>query len=350
MRMYQTIRPLLFHLDPEQAHRLTIGLIRLAGKTPGIPRLLRRWYPAPARPVQAFGLTFQNPVGLAAGYDKDGLGWRGLACLGFGHIEVGTVTPRPQPGNPSPRVFRLPEARAVINRMGFPGRGAGSVVQQLSGPRPAGIVLGINLGKNKDTPLEESGEDYLSLTRTFAPLADYLAINVSSPNTVGLRRLQARQELETLLTAIVADRAQQAASLNRSVPVLVKLAPDLDDAGLDDALEAIIQSGVEGVIATNTTIGRENLTGLSGKAAQLAKETGGLSGAPLRRVSTEMIRKIARRTNDALPIVGVGGILSVDDAKEKLDAGAVLVQIYTGLIYAGPGLASQIVTSLNSPA
>jgi dihydroorotate dehydrogenase len=348
--MYQTIRPLLFRLDPEQAHRLTIGLIRLAGNTPGVPKLLRRLYPAPVRPVQAFGLTFQNPVGLAAGYDKDGLGWRGLACLGFGHIEVGTVTPRPQPGNPTPRVFRLPEARAIINRMGFPGRGAQALVRALSSPRPSGLVLGVNLGKNKDTPLEEAAHDYLSLTQTFAPLADYLAINVSSPNTIGLRRLQARKELEALLIAIVEVRSQQANSLNRPVPILVKLAPDLDDAELDDALEAVSQSGVDGVIATNTTISRTALAGISGPAARIAQQTGGLSGAPLRQVSTEMIRKIARRTGGSLPIIGVGGILSVDDAKEKLDAGAVLVQIYTGLIYAGPGLASQIVTSLGHSA
>jgi dihydroorotate dehydrogenase len=347
--MYRLIRPLLFRLDPEQAHRLTIRLIRLAGATPGIPGLLRRMYPAPSSPVSAFGLRFQNPVGLAAGYDKDASAWRGLACLGFGHIEIGTVTPRPQPGNPAPRIFRLPEAGAIINRMGFPGRGAQAVAQALTGPRPAGLVLGVNLGKNIGTPLEEAALDYLSLTRTFAPLADYLAINVSSPNTIGLRRLQARQELEALLKAILEVRAQQANLLQRSVPVLVKLAPDLEDVELDDALEAMIRSGVDGVIATNTTISRPGLVSMGAAMARLAQEAGGLSGTPLRKISTEMIRKIARRTGGSLPIIGVGGILSVDDAKEKLDAGAVLVQLYTGLIYAGPALASQLVAGLSQP-
>ncbi len=344
--MYQAIRPLLFRLDPEQVHHLTIRLIRLAGKMPGIPQLLRHWYPAPASPVRAFGLTFPNPVGLAAGYDKDGLGWRGLANLGFGHIEVGTVTPRPQPGNSLPRVFRLPEAQAVINRMGFPGQGAQAVVRQLSGPRPPGLILGVNLGKNKDTTLEAADQDYLSLTRTFAPLADYLAINVSSPNTVGLRRLQARNALESLLTAIVEVRSQLAPALSRYLPILVKLAPDLSDGELDDALEATTRAGIDGVIATNTTTSRAGLAELNRETAKLAQEAGGLSGAPLRQISTDMIRKITRRTNGALPIIGVGGILSVEDAKEKLDAGAVLVQVYTGLIYAGPGLVSQIVTGL----
>jgi dihydroorotate dehydrogenase len=352
--MYRLIRPLLFRLDPEQAHRLTLSLIRLVGAAPGIAALLRRWFYAPASPVQAFGLTFQNPIGLAAGYDKDGLGWRGLACLGFGHIEVGTVTPLPQPGNPQPRVFRLPQAKAIINRMGFPGQGAAFVASHLTGRRPAGLILGINLGKNKDTPLEDAAQDYASLTRRFAPLADYLAINVSSPNTTGLRQLQARQALETLLTTIVEVRSRQVELLNRPVPVLVKLAPDLNDAELDDALEAIARAGIDGVIATNTTVSREGLSGqkagiehlaginhLAG-ITRLALETGGLSGAPLRQMSTAMIRKIARRTNGELPIIGVGGILTVEDVKEKLDAGAVLVQLYTGLIYAGPGLVSRM--------
>lgn len=343
--MYQTIRPLLFQIDPERAHHLTLGLIRLAGLIPGLGWLLRHVYPVPSNPVEAFGLRFQNRVGLAAGYDKDGMGWRGLAYLGFGHIEVGTVTPRPQSGNPRPRIFRLPEAKAVINRMGFPGRGALSLTRALSGPRPTGLVLGVNLGKNKDTPLEEAARDYLSLTRTFAPLADYLAINVSSPNTIGLRRLQARNELENLLIAIMREKKQQENVLNRHIPVLVKIAPDLNDAELDDAIEAVSQAGIDGMIATNTTTSRSTLAGLS-RSTRAAQESGGLSGAPLRQLSTQIIQKIARRTNGSLPIIGVGGILSVDDAKEKLDAGAVLVQVYTGLIYTGPGLASQIATGL----
>jgi dihydroorotate dehydrogenase len=347
--MYRLIRPLLFRLDPERAHQLTLGLIRLAGTMPGIAGLLRRWFYAPASPVQAFGLTFQNPFGLAAGYDKDGLGWRGLACLGFGHIEVGTVTLLPQSGNPQPRVFRLPEAKAIINRMGFPGQGATFVASHLTGRRPAGLILGVNLGKNKDTPLEDAARDYVSLTHIFAPLADYLAINVSSPNTIGLRRLQARQALETLLAAIVEARSQQVELLDRPVPILVKLAPDLDDAELEDAIEAVTRTGIDGVIATNTTTSRVGLLDQNASKthpageARLALETGGLSGAPLRQMSTDMIRKIARRTNGELPIIGVGGIMTVEDAKEKLEAGAVLVQVYTGLIYAGPGLVSRMI-------
>ncbi len=341
--MYRLIRPLLFRLNPEQAHHLTISLTRLAGKIPAIASLLSHWYQAPARPVQAFGLNFRNRIGLAAGYDKDGLGWRGLACLGFGHIEVGTVTPLPQSGNPQPRVFRLPEANAIINRMGFPGQGAAYVASQLTGRRPAGLILGVNLGKNQDTPLENAAQDYISLTRTFAPLGDYLAINVSSPNTIGLRRLQTRQALETLLAEIAEVRSQQAAILNRPVPVLVKLAPDLNDVELDDAIEAVTRAGMDGVIATNTTINRATLSSRNDKETRLAIESGGLSGAPLRQISTDMIRKIARRTNGKLPIIGVGGIMSVEDVNEKLEAGAVLVQLYTGLVYGGPGLVSRII-------
>lgn len=338
--MYRLIRSLLFRLDPEQAHTLTLNLIRLVGVLPPLRVLLRAWYAGPERPVQAFGLTFRNPVGLAAGYDKDGLGWRGLAALGFGHIEVGTVTPRPQPGNPKPRIFRLPQHQAVINRMGFPGKGAQFVRRQLFGSRPADLILGINLGKNKDTPLEEAAGDYLELIKIFAPLGDYLAINVSSPNTVGLRRLQARQELESLLSQINRERRVQEAQLERRVPVLVKLAPDLSAEELEDALEVLQRNEMDGVIATNTTISRAGLGGPH------AGETGGLSGSPLTRRSTEMIRQICRYTNGKLPVVGVGGVMNAGDARQKLDAGASLVQVYTGLVYAGPGLVKQILLGM----
>jgi dihydroorotate dehydrogenase len=340
--MYPLIRSLLFKLPPETAHGLTLNAIALAGKLPPVRSLLAAWFRGPSRPVRAFGLTFTNPVGLAAGYDKDATGWRGLAALGFGHIEVGTITPRPQPGNPPPRLFRLVEAGAVINRMGFPGKGAEYAARHLrtASAQPATCLMGINLGKNKDTPLEEAAGDYVSLVATFAPLGHYLAINVSSPNTVGLRRLQGREFLEGLLQAVAHERRQQAAQLGRPVPVLVKLAPDLTDDELDDALEAIQTSGMDGVIATNTTIGRE------GVRSPLAAEIGGLSGAPLRQKSTAMIRAIATRTQGRLPIVGVGGIASAADAREKLDAGAVLVQLYTGMIYEGPGLVKRIVQGL----
>jgi dihydroorotate dehydrogenase len=338
--VYARIRPLLFRLDPEDAHTLTLQLIRLAGSLPPVRGLLRALMAAPAQPVQAFGLTFPNPVGLAAGYDKDGLGWRGMACLGFGHIEVGTITPRPQPGNPRPRIFRLPKEHALINRMGFPSRGADFVARRLRGARSTGLVLGANLGKNKDTPLEQAAEDYLRLLPVFAPLVDYLAINVSSPNTVGLRRLQARQALESLLGQLETERQAQEVRLGRRLPLLVKLAPDLNETELDDALQAILDTSMDGVIATNTTVGRDDIR------SPLAEEAGGLSGAPLSRQSTQIIRLIQARTQGKLPIIGVGGVMNAEEARRKLEAGATLIQIYTGMIYAGPGLVKRILQGM----
>jgi dihydroorotate dehydrogenase len=339
--MYPYFRRLLFRLKPEQAHALSLGLIRWAGMTFVGRALLDAWFRPPLRPLQVFGLEFKNPIGLAAGYDKDGLGWRGLACLGFGHIEVGTVTPEPQTGNPAPRLFRLPEEAALINRMGFPGKGSRFVARQLKGPRPAGLILGVNLGKNKDTPLEEAAQDYLSLYDQFAPLADYLVINVSSPNTVGLRRLQARENLEQLLDSLADRRQQSGSQTGRHVPVLVKLAPDLTAAELEDAVGAIMRAGMDGVIATNTTISREGLT-----PSSVTNEIGGLSGRPLRERSTQMVRQISRLSGGKLPIVGVGGVSSATDLREKLDAGAVLVQVYTGLVYEGPSLVKRILQEL----
>jgi dihydroorotate dehydrogenase len=339
--LYHRLRPLIFRLSPERAHTLTIALLRVAGALPPARRLVRALFRSSAAgpEVHAFGLTFPNPVGLAAGYDKDGLGWRGLALLGFGHLELGTVTPLPQPGNPRPRVFRLVEDEAVINRMGFPGRGAAFLAGRLSGARPPGLVLGVNIGKNKDTSLEGAAGDYLSLLRDFAPLADYLAINVSSPNTPGLRSLQARQALEQLLSPLDAARREAAGRLGKTVPLLVKLAPDLGFGELDGALEAITACGMDGVIVSNTTLRREGL-----RSAR-ALESGGLSGAPLRRLNTELIREVVRRTGGRLPVVASGGIMRPVDAREKLDAGATLVQLYTGLIYAGPGLVKRVLES-----
>lgn len=339
--MYPLLRPVLFRLEPERAHSLTLSLLRIAAWLPPLRAGLRAWFRGPQKAVEAFGLTFSNQVGLAAGYDKDGLGWPGLALLGFGHIEVGTVTPLPQEGNPKPRVFRLQEERALINRMGFPSKGAEWVARRLSRPRSPGLVLGVNLGMNKDTPLEEAAGDYLSLLRTFAPLADYLAVNVSSPNTVGLRRLQARDHLEGLLSMLGEERACQQDELGRRVPLLVKLAPDLTDEELQDALEAILRTGMDGVIATNTTVTRPGLH------SPLAGEAGGLSGAPLRTLSTCMVRRIHQSTGGDLPVIGVGGILDPAGAREKLEAGAVLVQVYTGLVYSGPGLVKKILKDLN---
>lgn len=343
--MYPAFRSLLFQLDPERAHHLTLSLIRFVGAIPPLGAAVSAWFRPASLPVTAFGLAFVNPVGLAAGYDKDGLAWRGLATLGFGHIEIGTVTPLPQSGNPQPRLFRLPRDQALINRMGFPGRGADFVVRQLSRRSSASrsssrTILGVNLGKNKDTPLESAAVDYVSLLKTFAPLADYLAINVSSPNTVGLRRLQGREYLEALLAELDSERKLYQVSLRKTIPLLVKLAPDLSNEELDDALEAIIRTGMDGVIATNTTLGRDGIQ------SPFADETGGLSGAPLRRLSTQMIAAIHARTGGKLPVIGVGGIQSAADAREKLDAGAVLVQVYTGLVYRGPGLVKEIVNGL----
>jgi dihydroorotate dehydrogenase len=334
--MYSLVRPLLFRLDPEHAHALSLRLMQLAGRSRLLGSIINKWYAAPARPVQVFGLSFTNQVGLAAGYDKDGLGWRGLACLGFGHIEVGTVTLLPQSGNPKPRLFRLPEDQALINRMGFPGQGAAFVAQQLQGTRPRNLILGVNLGKNAATPLDQAARDYLELMQIFARLADYLVVNVSSPNTTGLRRLQSRQALSELLGVLVDKQRWLAVENGYRTPLLVKLAPDLDDHELDDALDVLLSSGVDGVIATNTTVSRENLRSPS------AGEPGGLSGAPLRLRSTRIIQRIAGNLGGKLPVIAAGGVMSYVDFNEKLDAGADLVQIYTGLVYRGPGLVREL--------
>jgi len=336
--VYRSLRPLLFRLDPETAHRLTLGLLRLAGRLPPWLWVLQAMFSVPGKPVQAFGLKFKNPVGLAAGYDKDGIAIQGLAALGFGHIEIGTVTPRPQSGNPRPRVFRLVEDEAVINRMGFPGKGMSKVASQMSSVvrRPSSIILGVNLGKNKDTPLEESTNDYISLVRTFSPLADYLAINVSSPNTIGLRRLQGRAMLEELLKAVNETRT----SLPVPRPMLVKLAPDLSNNELDDAIDVILYAGMDGVILTNTTLERAGLHSCH------QGETGGLSGAPLRGRSELVLSQVLKRLDGHLPVVSVGGIMSAEDAKRRLDMGAALVQVYTGLVYAGPGLVQKIIKAV----
>ena len=344
MTFYNHLRSLIFRLDPERAHNLTLRLLALAGALPPIRAWLRRIFTPqiPGLGVRAFGLDFRNPVGMAAGFDKDGRAIHGLACLGFGHLELGTVTPHPQVGNPRPRVFRLPEDQAVINRMGFPNAGAEPLLENLRRGRPPGVVVGVNIGKGVDTPLEGAVEDYLVLLRIFYSYADYLAINVSSPNTIGLRRLQAREHLEVLLQALSVERSNLQVTSGRRVPILVKLAPDLTEGELEDAVGAIVSSGMDGVIATNTTVERVGLR------SQRREEIGGLSGAPLKDRSTEVVRRIQQITNGRLPIVGVGGIFGPEDAREKLDAGASLVQVYTGLIYRGPGLVSEILEGLRS--
>jgi dihydroorotate dehydrogenase len=358
--MYNTLRPYLFCLDPEHAHELTLFLLRNTQQIPPALWLLKLIYSTPAKPVEAFGLTFKNPVGLAAGYDKDGIAIRGLAALGFGHVEIGTVTPRPQPGNPSPRIFRLVEDEAVINRMGFPSKGSEFMQHQLNpslreglferiyGIQPrnknkkittihtGGAILGINLGKNKDTPNEKAVYDYVSLVDSFAPHADYLAINISSPNTAGLRELQSRAALEHLLFHLHQQRLVSQELHKKQIPILVKLAPDLSDSELDDAIDAILRSKMDGVIVTNTTLGREGLR------SNYRGESGGLSGNPLKARSEAVLYQTVKRVNGAIPIVSVGGIMNPEDAKKRLDMGATLIQIYTGLIYHGPGLAQEI--------
>ncbi|RIK31238.1 MAG: quinone-dependent dihydroorotate dehydrogenase [Anaerolineae bacterium] len=347
--MYSLFRPLLFALDPETSHQLTLQLLRVAGDFPLSNFLLSQLYKIESKPVHAFGLKFKNPIGLAAGYDKDGVAVRGLAALGFGHIEVGTVTPQAQAGNPRPRVFRLVEDEAVINRMGFPSKGMEYVSRRLlrldldtakSTPtRPAArndIILGINLGKNKDTPLEEAAQDYIKLMKVFAPLADYLTINISSPNTVGLRRLQGREMLEGLLGEIANARV----GAEHAPPLLVKISPDMSEEELDDAVGVILDKKMDGIISANTTISREGIW------SNLKGENGGLSGSPLKGRSEAVLRQVVKRVEGKVPIVSVGGIASPEEAKKRLALGASLVQVYTGLIYRGPGLVKQILKNL----
>jgi len=337
--MYSLLRPLLFRLEPESSHRLTLFALRLAGRQP-LYSILRSMYSTPAKPVQAFGLTFKNPIGLAAGYDKDAVAIKGLSALGFGHMEIGTITLRPQAGNPKPRVFRLLEDEAVINRMGFPGAGADVVRRRLlRGANRAArkdMIVGVNLGKNKDTPLEESANDYIELMNVFGPLADYLTINISSPNTVGLRRLQGREMLEKLLDAVANARA----GANHAPPLLVKIAPDLNDEELDDAIGVILDKGMDGIIATNTTLSREGLTSMH------KGEAGGLSGRPLKVRSEAVLSRVVKLVNGRVPVISVGGIMNPDDAKKRLALGASLVQVYTGLIYRGPKMVKEILRSL----
>jgi len=339
---YRLLRPLLFRLDPEQIHGWTLRALRLAGGSAVGRRWLRKAFDAQQEfRVEAFGLSFRNPLGLAAGFDKEAEAVRELACLGFGHIEVGTVTPLPQPGNPRPRVFRLIEDEALVNRMGFPSTGAESMRKRLRQlPAQRDFVIGVNLGKARSTPLEESARDYVALLRELYLYGDYFAINVSSPNTPGLRQLQSRPSLEALLASLQRERADLARRSGVARPLLVKLAPDLTWEELDEALAALQAYEVAGVIATNTTLERRRLH--SSRAA----EQGGLSGKPLLERSTAVVDYIYRHTQGRLPIVAAGGVMSAQDALEKLQAGACLVQFFTGLVYQGPGLARRILNGL----
>ena len=340
----RVLRPLLFRAyggDAERVHDQTLAMLgRLGGSRPGrgaLAALCARH----RRPVTVAGIQFPGLVGLAAGMDKDGVGLETWAALGFGFVELGTVTAQPQPGNDKPRLFRLPESRAIINRMGFNNRGAQALAHRLAGAgvvrgnMAVGIPLGISIGKTKRVPLADATEDYLTSLRTLAPYADYLAINVSSPNTPGLRSLQDSQPLTDLITTLVTEAWRLAAGAP-PIPIFVKVAPDLTESALEDVVQVCSDAGAEGLIATNTTLVRDGLA--AGEA--LAREPGGLSGAPLTRRAREIVRFLAQRTK--LPIIGVGGIMSRDDGQAMLDAGASLLQIYTGYVYAGPSLVNDL--------
>lgn len=339
------LRPLIFRSEPEHAHELAVRAMALLGAAPPLCRALERWcaLPGGARPIQAFGLTFSNAVGLAAGFDKNGTAWPAAAALGFGHVEIGTITAKPQPGNPKPRIFRYPAEQALINRMGFNNDGAREVARRLArhpGPGRRRIPVGINLGKSKAADIEQATQDYLASFTWLADYADYLVLNVSSPNTPGLRQLQEEGRLRELLAAVTAANRSRASQPDRKrVPLLLKIAPDLTFPQIDAALAVIADFGLDGIIAGNTTIER------TGSFAGV-DQPGGLSGAPLRHRSTQIIAYIARKTEGRLPIVGVGGILDPQSAGEKLDAGAVLVQVYTGLIYKGPWFGRDIARAL----
>jgi dihydroorotate dehydrogenase len=328
----QVVRRALFRMgggDAETAHERTVAMAARLGRRPRLTRALARYFGA-ATPREVFGVRFPGPVGLAAGMDKNGVALPAWPAFGFGFVEVGTVTAQPQPGNPRPRLYRLPASEAVINRMGFNNDGAAALASRLRDLGPLPVPLGVSIGKSKITPVEDAVADYRSSLRLLFPYADYFAVNVSSPNTPGLRGLQDRTALDELLGEL---RGEQ------PVPLLVKIAPDLTDEALAELLEVCEAHRVAGVIATNTTTGR---AGLAPADAALATETGGLSGRPLTERALEVVRFVAKETGGRLPIIGVGGILDVSDAQRMLDAGASLVQLYTGFIYRGPGLTRAI--------
>jgi len=330
--LYALARPLLFCLDPERAHELTLGLADAPLRF-GLLRVAR----APGAPVHAMGLDFPNAVGLAAGLDKNAEHVDALARLGFGFIELGTVTPRPQAGNPRPRLFRLPRAEALINRMGFNNVGLDAFLENLSRARWRGI-LGINIGKNADTPMERAADDYAACLERVYARASYVTVNVSSPNTKNLRDLQENRQLEALLARLSSQREPLAQRHGRRVPLALKVAPDLEAAQVQAIADAVRRHGVDGVIATNTSISREGVAGL-----RHAGEAGGLSGAPLRDRATATLAALAAALKGEAALIGVGGILRGADAAQKLDAGAALVQLYTGLIYRGPDLVAECV-------
>lgn len=331
--MYKSlIRPFLFQFDPEKVHHFTFSAIKLIHRIPGIPSLIRSCYRVEDKRLEkeVFGLKFKNPVGLAAGFDKDAKLFNELSDFGFGFIEIGTLTPKPQPGNPKKRLFRLKADQAIINRMGFNNGGVEEAVERLK--KNNGVLIGGNIGKNKVTPNEEAVNDYILAFNALFDHVDYFVVNVSSPNTPNLRALQDKEPLTKLLNTLQTLNAEKEAPK----PILLKIAPDLNEDQLTDIIDIVGDAGIAGVIATNTTIGREGLKDDN------QDETGGLSGKPLTDRSTEVIRFLAEKSNKAFPIIGVGGIHSADDAMAKLEAGADLVQLYTGFIYEGPALIKAI--------
>lgn len=331
------IRPVLFLLDAEQAHHLTLRLFRLLLRIPMAKQCCRRFFAdkMPQRKTNLFGIEFPNPVGLAAGFDKNAEYLHELACLGFGHVEIGTVTPLPQPGNKKPRLFRLTKDEAIINRMGFNNDGVEVIAQRLR-HRPAGLIVGANIGKNKNTPNEKAVDDYIRCFLTLFDLVDYFTINVSSPNTPGLRALQEKEPLLHLL-----QRIQQVnAGMGQQKPILLKIAPDLTPQQLDDIIDIVKSTHINGIIATNTTIDHSGLRTSKHVIKQIG--TGGLSGRPLKEKSNNVIRYLYEKSAGSIPIIGVGGIMSGADAFEKKKWGASLVQIYTGLIYRGPALIKEV--------
>jgi len=335
--LYRALRPLLFALDPERAHGLSLKSLDVLARL-GIASLAAT--SAPRVPVRVMGLDFPNPVGLAAGLDKDGKHIDGLGALGFGFLEIGAVTPRPQPGNPPPRLFRLPEAEALINRLGFNNDGVDALTENIRRSRYRGI-LGINVGKNFDTPNERAADDYLACLRKVYPHATFVTANVSSPNTTDLRALQGPDNFDHLIAALATERDALAKRYGNRVPLAVKIAPDMNDAGIEMIADRVAARGIDAVIATNTTVSRDGVGHL-----RASRKAGGLSGAPLKALATSVIAKLRRRLPANVAVIGVGGIASAADAREKLDAGASLVQLYTALVYRGPGLVGEIVRGL----
>ncbi|PCI62513.1 MAG: dihydroorotate dehydrogenase (quinone) [Gammaproteobacteria bacterium] len=334
---YSAIRKILFQFDPEKIHELTIASLKKTGSTP-FNNLYRQ--NISDKPVEVMGIKFPNPVGLAAGLDKNGECIRAFDAMGFGFVEVGTVTPRPQPGNEKPRIFRLESANAIINRMGFNNKGVDYLVNQVQKANFSG-VLGINIGKNKDTPEENAKDDYLHCMRKVYNFSSYITINISSPNTPGLRSLQYGEALNELLLALKKEQQVLEKQYNKYVPLAVKIAPDLTPEEVKDIAQCLVNNNIDAVIATNTTLSREGVVGL-----EHGDEQGGLSGQPVKDKSTAVIKLLATELAGKLPIIGVGGIASSEDAKEKLAAGAALVQVYTGFIYQGPLLIKSIINAL----